>query len=73
MAAVSMVFFTSRMKTKNSYSLCVSQGIDHIHIWRLRYVFGGRCFNIRSASMDIEPCFKIHNLVSIYSKSIKLV
>ena len=34
--------------------------------------FGGRCLNIRDICMDFEPCFKVHNLVSVYPKSIKL-
>ena len=33
---------------------------------------GGRWLNIRDVCMDFEPCFKVHNLVSVYPKSIKL-
>ena len=36
------------------------------------YGFGGRCLNIRDVCMDFEPCFKVHNLVSVHPKSIKL-
>ena len=36
------------------------------------YGFGGRCLNIREVCMDFEPCFKVHNLVSVYPKGIKL-
>ena len=34
----------------------------------------GRCLNIiiRHVCMDCEPCFKVHNLVSVRPKSIKL-
>jgi len=35
-------------------------------------VRGGRCFNITDVCIDFEPCFKVHNLVSVYPKSIKL-
>ena len=30
------------------------------------YGFGGRCIKIRDACMDFEPCFKVHNLVSVH-------
>ena len=36
------------------------------------YGFGGRCLDIREVCMDFEPCFKVHNLVSGYPKSMKL-
>ena len=36
------------------------------------YGFGGRYLEIRDACMDFEPCFKVHNLVSIHPKSIIL-
>ena len=36
------------------------------------YGFGGRCLKIRDVCMDFEPYFKVHNLISIYPKSIKL-
>ena len=36
-------------------------------------VLGGRCLNIREVCMDFEPCFKVHNLVSVYPKGMKLV
>ena len=36
------------------------------------YGFGGCCLNITDVCMDFEPCFKVHNLVSVYPKSIKL-
>ena len=32
------------------------------------YGFGGRCHKIRDIHMDFEPCFKVHNLVSVQSK-----
>ena len=37
-------------------------------------VFWGRCLNTRYACncMDLEPCFKVHNLVYVYPKSIEL-
>ena len=36
------------------------------------YGFGGRCLKIRDVCMDFEPCFKVHNLVSVHPKSITL-
>ena len=36
------------------------------------YGFGGRCLVIRDVWMDFEPNFKVHNLVFVYPKSIKL-
>ena len=33
------------------------------------YDFGGRCLKIRDVCMDFEPNFKVHNLVSVHSKS----
>ena len=34
--------------------------------------FGGRCLKIRDVCMDFKSCFKVHNLVSIFPKSVKL-
>ena len=34
--------------------------------------FKSLCLNIREGRMDFEPCFKVHNLVSVYPKGIKL-
>ena len=36
------------------------------------YGFGGRCLKIRDVCMDFEPYCKVHNLVSVYPKSIIL-
>ena len=36
------------------------------------YGFGGRRLKIREVCMDFEPCFKVHNLVSVHPKSIIL-
>ena len=36
------------------------------------YGFGGRCLKIRDVCMDFQPYFKVHNLVSVYPKSIIL-
>ena len=36
------------------------------------YGFGGRSLKIRDVCMDFEPCFKVHNLVSVHLKSIIL-
>ena len=36
------------------------------------YSFGGRYLNIRDVCMDFEPCFEVHNLVSVHPKSVKL-
>ena len=33
---------------------------------------GGRCLKIRDVCMDFEPCFRVHNLVSVHPKSIIL-
>ena len=38
----------------------------------LIFGFGGRCLNIRDICIDFKPCLKVHNLVSVYPKSIKL-
>ena len=35
-------------------------------------VLGGRCLNIREVYTDFEPCFKVHNMVSVYPKGMKL-
>ena len=32
----------------------------------------GRSLNIRDVCTDFKPCFKVHNLVSVHPKSIKL-
>ncbi len=40
--------------------------------YRTLYGFGGRCLNIIDICMDFEPCSKVHNFISVYSKSIKL-
>ena len=37
-----------------------------------KYDFGRRCLKIRDLCMDFEPYFKVHNLVSVYSKNIIL-
>ena len=36
------------------------------------YGFGGRCLKIRDVCMDFEPYFKVHNLVNVQPKNIKL-
>ena len=36
------------------------------------YGFGRRCLKIRDVCMDFEPCFKVHNLVSVHPKIIML-
>ena len=36
------------------------------------YGFGGRCLKIRDVCMDFEPYFKVHNLVNVHSKNIRL-
>ena len=36
------------------------------------YGFGGRFLKIRDVCMDFEPYFEVHNLASVYSKSIIL-
>ena len=35
-------------------------------------VWGGRCLKIKDVCMDFEPNFRVHNLIYIYPKSIKL-
>ena len=35
-------------------------------------VLGVRSLNIRYVCLDLEPCFKVHNLVSVYPINIKL-
>ncbi len=36
------------------------------------YSFGGRWLKIKYVCMDFEPCFKVHNFVSVHPESIKL-
>ena len=36
------------------------------------YGFGRRCLKIRDVCMDFEPYFKVHNLVNVHPKNIKL-
>ena len=36
------------------------------------YGFGGRYLKIRDVCMDLEPCFKVHNLAVIQLKNTKL-
>ncbi len=36
------------------------------------YGLGGRCLKIRDVCMDFDPCFKVHNFVSVQPKHIKL-
>ena len=36
------------------------------------YGFGGRFLKIRDVCMDFEPYFKVHNLVSVYPRSIMI-
>ena len=43
-----------------------------LKIFKSLYGFGGRCLKIRDVCMDFEPCFKVHNLVSVHPKSIIL-
>ena len=38
------------------------------HFQSLIYGFGGCC--LRDVCIDFEPCFKVHNLVSVHPKSI---
>ena len=34
--------------------------------------FGGRCLKIRDVCMDFEAYFKVHSLVSVHPRNIKL-
>ena len=43
-----------------------------IKIFKSLYGFGGRFLKIGDVCMDVEPYFKVHNLVSVYPKSIVL-
>ena len=36
------------------------------------YGFGGRCLKIRDVCMDFEAYFKVHSLVSVHPRNIKL-
>ena len=60
-------------KMKITYACPLSRVITEI-IKRFKSFYGcwGRCLNIRYVCMDLEPCFKVHTLVSVYPKSIKL-
>ena len=37
-----------------------------------KFGLGGRCLKIGDVCMDFEPCFMVHNLVSVHPKSIIL-
>ena len=41
-------------------------------ILRVHMVWGGRHLKIRDVCMDLEPCFKVHNLVVVQLKNTKL-
>ena len=43
-----------------------------INFFKSLYGFGGRCLKIRDVCMDFEPYFKVHNLVNVNPKNIKL-
>ena len=47
--------------------------IKLIENFKSLYGFGGRCLKIIEVCMDFEPCCKVHNLVSVHPKSIKLL
>ena len=34
------------------------------------YGFGGRCLKIKDVCTNFEPCFQVHNLVSVYPRNI---
>ena len=40
--------------------------------YRVYMVLGGCCLKIKDVCMHFEPCFKVHNLVSVHLKSIIL-
>ena len=43
-----------------------------INFFKSLYGFGGRCLKIRDVCIDFEPYFKVHNLVNVHPKNIKL-
>ena len=78
------VSFVTTVKSRNSATIwkklrwksrtfthfkCITEIIKK---FKSLYGFGGRCLNVREVCMDFEPCFKVHNLVSVYPKGMKL-
>ena len=56
-----------------SLCLLISKSITEIiKYFKSLYGFGGCCLKIRDVCRDFEPCFKVHNLVSLNPKSIIL-
>ena len=53
------------------YSAVVTKLIKN---FKSLYGFGGHCLKVRESDvcMDFEPCFKVHNVVSVSPKSIIL-
>ena len=45
---------------------------NHKKKFKSLYGFGGRCLKIRVVCMDFEPYFKVHNMVNVHPKNIKL-
>ena len=70
------IFYSARQKCRGFISdNCKVPSFTH-HLKeaeiKITHTFGGRCLNIRYVSMDLEQCFKVLNLVSVYPKSIKV-
>ena len=42
-------------------------------IKNFKSLIGGRCLKIRGVCMDFEPYFKVHNLVNVNPKNIRLI
>ena len=61
-----------KMRWKSLCLLNLKSITEIIKNFKSLYDFGGRCPKIRDVCKDFEPYFKVHNLVSVYSKSIIL-
>ena len=61
-----------KLRWKSLCLLIVKSITEIMKNFKCLYGFGGRCLKIIDVCMDFEPCFKVHNLVSVHPKSIIL-
>ena len=61
-----------KMRWKSQCLLILKSITEIIKYFKSLYDVGGRCLKIKDVCMDFEPYFKVHNLVSVHSKSVIL-
>ena len=61
-----------KMRWKSPCLLLLKSITEIIKYFKSLYDFWGRCLKIKDVCMDFEPYFKVHNLVSVYPKSVIL-